>query len=551
MKKITLVALTCISTLLLKAQSFTATYPFDLVVSGVSGTTDPTVAPTATGATFSSFTAIGTPANPNATGRFSFTDWALGATISSDVYTDHTGTINTAEYYEVTVTPSSPYTLNLSDITFRVQRSGTGIRTYAVRSSVDGYAANLTASINPANPALSVQSGNVFYWNTDATTSLQDGSTITLGGPSFTNLSSPVTFRFYGWNAEAITGTFSIDNVIINGTAVAPATLTANFSSDTVCFGNATSFIDMSTGPNTITNWLWDFGTATGTSTLQNPSYVYPSSGAFLVTLTVTDNMLNTDTYSDSVYVYAKPMAGFTAPTTVCGGIVQFNDGSTISSGTISSYSWNFGDSVNNVSSLQNPTHVFSAQGSYTVTEIVTSDMGCMDTTTANISNFIVNASLSSVITGDSVAFTGMGSGGSAPYSAQLDFGDGSPVSSNPNDSHEYADGTYTACITYIDMNGCSDSSCTTFTILTTGINSYSNSVEMSINPNPSNDGMFTVVSENATISIHNILGKTIMSKQVAQGRNSIDLSAQANGSYFVIIKTDNEVITKKITISK
>jgi PKD repeat protein len=553
MKKITLIAVSAFFALTASAQTFTATYGFDLVVSGASGTTDPTPAPTATGATFSSFTAVGTPANPNATGRFSFTDWALGAVASSDVYTDHTGTINTAEYYEVTVTPTSPYTLSLSDLTFRIQRSGTGIRTYAVRSSVDGFTTNLPALINPTNANLSVQAGDVFYWNTDAlTTPGQDGSTITLGGTSFTNLTSPVTFRFYGWNAEAITGTFSIDNVIINGTATAPAALNANFSADSVCFGNATTFTDLSSGPNTITSWAWDFGTATGTSTVQNPTYTYASSGAFLVTLTVTDNMLNTDTYSDSVYVYTKPTAGFTsAPTTVCGGIVQFNDGSSITSGTITSYSWNFGDSVNNISSLQNPTHIFSNQGTYTVTETVTSDMGCMDTATATINNFIVDASLSTVITGDSVAFTGNATGGSPAYMYSLDFGDGSPLATTANASHEYVDGTYTACLTVTDMNGCSDSSCTTFTILTTGIGSYSNISYVEIMPNPSSNGVFTVACGNATVTVYNLIGEIVISKQVTEGKHNIDLSNESNGSYFISIATEKNVTTKKIIINK
>jgi hypothetical protein len=74
----------------------------------------------------------------------------------------------------------------------------------------------LPASINPANATLSVVGSNVFQITDN--TSAQNGSTITLG-TSFQNLGSPVTFRFYGWNAEASGGTFSIDNVVVSGTA--------------------------------------------------------------------------------------------------------------------------------------------------------------------------------------------------------------------------------------------------------------------------------------------------------------------------------------------
>jgi hypothetical protein len=199
------------------AQAFSGTYTFASVTT-TSGTTDPTAVPTATGITFGSFTSTGASANPNATGRFSFTDWATGATASNNTYTSHTGSVNTSEYFEVTVTPAAGFTMDVNSITFTVQRSGTGIRTYAVRSSLDGFAANLPASINPANTDLSVQTGDVFYWALDANISAETGSTITLG-TSFDGLSSALTFRFYGWNSEANTGSFSIDDVVISGIA--------------------------------------------------------------------------------------------------------------------------------------------------------------------------------------------------------------------------------------------------------------------------------------------------------------------------------------------
>lgn len=216
------------------AQSFSALYSFDSVKT-TSGLTDPTPVPTATGITFGSFSATGTPANPNAAGRFSFTNWPLGATTANDLYTSLTGSINTAQYYEVTVTPDANYTMDLSSITFVSRRSGTSIRTYSVRSNADVYAANLPASIAPANPNLSVQANDIFFWNFDATPTNvnQSGNTITLSGVSYTGLSTPLTFRFYAWNAEATGGSFGIDTVRINGT-VAPVTSINTKSAETI-----------------------------------------------------------------------------------------------------------------------------------------------------------------------------------------------------------------------------------------------------------------------------------------------------------------------------
>ena len=198
-------------------QAFTGTYDFAGVTNST-GLIDPSPVPTATGVTFGSFIAVN-PVATNSTGggRFSIDNQPLGATHGDNVYANLTGALDPAIYFEVTLTPQSGNNLTLSQITFRSQRSSTGIRTYSVRSSTDGFATNLVASINPANPELSVEANNVFFRVLDAITSGQNGSTITLSGASFTNLTSPITFRFYGWNAEATGGTFSIDDVAFTG----------------------------------------------------------------------------------------------------------------------------------------------------------------------------------------------------------------------------------------------------------------------------------------------------------------------------------------------
>ena len=126
-----------------------------------------------------------------------------------------TGTLNTGNYIQVTLTPSTGYTLTINSLTVRVQRSGSGPRDMAVRSSADNYTENLPATINPANAALSIIPTNVIHYVNDINSG-QNGATIT--PTNITNISSPVTFRFYFFNAEASTGTFSVDDVVINGT---------------------------------------------------------------------------------------------------------------------------------------------------------------------------------------------------------------------------------------------------------------------------------------------------------------------------------------------
>jgi trimeric autotransporter adhesin len=198
--------------------SFSVTYNFSNVVINVGGTTDPTPPPTAGGVDFGSFAAVGYSGNPNASGRFAWNGNPTGGLDGVDDFTQFGGSLSTTAYFEVSINPSplGLIELQLDSIGFTVQRSGQGPRSYAVRSSVDGYAANLPASINPANANLGVGPGDELRILLDTVTTAQNGSLITLGLPH-ASLTSPVTFRFYAWNAETTTGTFSIDNVTISG----------------------------------------------------------------------------------------------------------------------------------------------------------------------------------------------------------------------------------------------------------------------------------------------------------------------------------------------
>jgi hypothetical protein len=205
------------------SQSFSAMYDFSSVSSGSAtntGTTDPTPPPTVTGITFGAFTAVGTSTGAAASAAFAFTGWDATVANGNDAYATYTGAINPGKYYEVSVTPNSS-TITLNSITFNMARSSTGPRNWSVKSNRDGYTANLTATISPANVNLSVVSPDVFYWTVDSYTvasgKQERGSTINLTGPNFMNQTTPFTFRFYVWNAESGGGSFRIDTVRFNG----------------------------------------------------------------------------------------------------------------------------------------------------------------------------------------------------------------------------------------------------------------------------------------------------------------------------------------------
>jgi PKD repeat protein len=133
------------------------------------------------------------------------------------------------------------------------------------------------------------------------------------------------------------------------------------------------NFTDMSTG--SITSWSWTFGDG-GTSTAQNPSHQYTSAGTYTVSLTVTGPG-GSDGETKNNYITVNPCVAPTAnfvgsPTSGDAPLtVNFTDQS---SGSPSSWSWNFGDA--GTSTAQNPSHVYTSAGTFTVTLTVTNPCG-------------------------------------------------------------------------------------------------------------------------------------------------------------------------------
>jgi gliding motility-associated-like protein len=171
-------------------------------------------------------------------------------------------------------------------------------------------------------------------------------------------------------------------NVTLNPVAV------ANFTGDSVCFGDSTDFIDMSTiiGGN-ISGWSWNFGDPpsgpNNTSTLQNPAHKYSAPGTYTVSLTAQTLAGCDSTITKTVLVYAAPVPKFTATKTCIGATTQFTDQSTVSSGTITTWAWNFGDG--GTDNTQNPAHTYITTGWFNVKLVVTSSNGCVDSVTEKI----------------------------------------------------------------------------------------------------------------------------------------------------------------------
>ena len=226
----------------------------------------------------------------------------------------------------------------------------------------------------------------------------------------------------------------------------------------------------------TIVAYDWDFGDGS-TGTGPTPTHTYTVDDTYTVTLTVTDDAGDTGTDTTTATIgrgNQAPIADANNP--YIGTVdeaVQFDgSGSADPDGAIVAYDWNFGDG--NFGIGQQPTHIYTAAGTFNVTLTVTDDMGAKDsdTTTAAIGwgNQAPIADAGSPYSGtadEPVQFDGSGSsdpdGQIVAYS--WDFGDGH-TGTGPTPTHTYAvDGSFTVTLTVTDDAGETGTDTTTATI--------------------------------------------------------------------------------------
>src|SRR5439155_2613295 len=105
-------------------------------------------------------------------------------------------------------------------------------------------------------------------------------------------------------------------------------------------------------------------------------SHPYAAGNDYTVTLTVTDNAGATSApVSHTVSPRAPNQPPTAAFTSSCGGLTcSFTDQSTDPDGSVTGWSWNFGDGA--TATTRNPSHPYAATGDYTVTLTVTDNAG-------------------------------------------------------------------------------------------------------------------------------------------------------------------------------
>ncbi|MBS1655844.1 MAG: PKD domain-containing protein, partial [Bacteroidetes bacterium] len=206
-------------------------------------------------------------------------------------------------------------------------------------------------------------------------------------------------------------------------------------------------------------SWLWNFGDG-NTSTAQNPSHTYNNYGSYNVSLIITNASGCSETIQKNQFVKIA-RAVITIPSLPMKGCIPFVitpiPGITALD-AVTSYTWDFGDGGS--STLPNPSHTYSVQGTYTVKLVITTSSGCTDSliipaavTVGSKPTADFSATPNPVCAFQPVQFTDL----STPANQwQWQFGDGGS-SAIQNPSYTYTDTGSFSVTLIVTNNGCPD----------------------------------------------------------------------------------------------
>ncbi len=139
--------------------------------------------------------------NPSIISRGSGLTADANANRFNSVNFNETISIDLEDYLAFTITPTTNYLINISQITIKSQRSGSGPQNFVIRTSIDSYSSNATNIVSITSTTIEI---NNFIFITPITTS------------------AAINIRIYGYSSLSGTGTWgpgegSGDDIIVAG----------------------------------------------------------------------------------------------------------------------------------------------------------------------------------------------------------------------------------------------------------------------------------------------------------------------------------------------
>jgi gliding motility-associated-like protein len=192
---------------------------------------------------------------------------------------------------------------------------------------------------------------------------------------------------------------------------------------------------------------LWSTGSTANT-------IVVTTAGTYTVKVTDQDGCKAND--QATISTSPAPVAAFNATNACKGVVIDFTDNSTVISGTIQKWKWDFGDGTFNAN--QSPSHAYQNSGSYPVKLIVTSANGCLDSIVKTITVYevpIINFTITNLCQSRTIECKDQSATTPALVSWNWNFGDGNN-SGLQHPTHTYAvPGNYTITLTGKTQSGC------------------------------------------------------------------------------------------------
>ncbi len=390
----------------------------------------------------------------------------------------------------------------------------------------------VTTTAAPVNETCAATNGSMILTGTGGSAPYQysiDGGATFQSSGSFAGLSAGT----YNVVIEDINGCQGTNTSTITNTGGFTPTISSN---QTICFGNSATIT--SGGAGSGGTYTWDGGLGTGATQVASPA------STTTYTVTMVDGSACTETASVTITVETEPTVIITPSNPViCAG-----ESLTLAASGAQSYNWNTG--ATSASITVSPTN----QTTYTVigSNGVCQGAAVSTTISVNLAPVIIAGSDQTlIVAGGTINFSNAGSGATS-YS--WSFGDGTS-STLGSPSHTYTSaGTYTVILTGT-LGNCSSSDTITINVGFTGLEEVNLEESVNLYPNPSN-GEFNLslnfaIEQDVEIRIFNTIGELLASKTMNNTSSSViefNLNDNAEGFYFVNIKTNNESITKRIS---
>lgn len=363
--------------------------------------------------------------------------WTFGDGVGTSAQQNPSYTYNSANTYTVSLTVTS-----VSGCTDNT----TAQITVSAPPTADFTAQNVCVGF--PSPFTDASSNDVTQWNWD----FGDGNTSTDQNPTHSYASAG------NYDVTLTVATAANCSDTIQKQVSVNQSPTADFNFNNVCLNNMATFTDASSSAvGSITSWQWDFGDG-NTSSLQNPSNNYADPGNYDVTLTVSANNCS-NIATQTISIYDLPVALATADSVCEGNATAFTDASTIASGSIANWSWDFGDG--NTSNNSNPSHNYVSGGNYNTTLTVTSDNGCTNSLSFPVVVFhnpVADFNTTNICLGLPAEFNDASTVTNDIINDwQWSFGDDNTADiQNPSNTY-IATGNYTVQLTVTSSNGCNN----------------------------------------------------------------------------------------------